>query len=342
MKIVIAPQAFKGTISAFAAAEAIQTGVKRVFPEAITCLIPVADGGDGTLEVLIGVTSGAWGILPDGETAVIEMAKVCGLRNNPLHDSTFGLGELIKGILDEGFRSFIIGLGGSGTNDGGAGMAEALGVRFLDERGQPLPRGGISLQKLHSIDLSGLDPRVKESRFVMACDVDNPLLGPVGASRVYAPQKGASPKEVDQLESAMAHYAAIVLRDTGVDIATLVWGGSAGGTAAGAHAFLNALLKPGADLILKKLNFARSLDNADLVIVGEGRIDSQTAHHKAPFEVARLAKRKNIPVIAIVGSIGPGYDQCGIETIMPLTPIHSNTAELIADATEQALKLPYH
>ena len=303
--------------------------------------MPVADGGDGTLEVLTGAKGDApWGVLPDHQTAVIEMAKVCGLKNNPLHDSTFALGELIKYILDEGFRSFIIGLGGSGTNDGGAGMAEALGVRFLDEKGRALPRGGISLQKLHSIDLSRLDPRIKESRFVMACDVNNPLLGPEGASRIYAPQKGASPSEVDQLESAMARYSAIVLRDTGIDIGSLIWGGSAGGTAAGGYAFLNAALKPGADLILEKLNF--SLGNADLVIVGEGRIDGQTADHKAPFEVARLAKSKNIPVIAIVGSLGPGYDQCGVDAIMPLSfingPIPSNTAALIAEATEQALR----
>ena len=199
MKIVIAPQAFKGSLTAGAAAQAIEKGVKRVFPDAETVLNPVADGGDGTLEALLGKsTDAAWGVLDD--TVVIEMAKVCPMGNSPMRATTLGLGQLIKKGLDNGYRKFIIGLGGSGTNDGGSGMAEALGARFLNDRGRSLPPGGEALQYLSRIDMSHFDPRVKESSFVMACDVNNPLTGPMGASRVFAPQKGASPSEVEELE----------------------------------------------------------------------------------------------------------------------------------------------
>ncbi len=360
MKIIIAPQAFKGNISAFDAAKAIQKGIQRVYPAAETILNPVADGGDGTLDALMRTLGGTlkmaeainaagdpcrviWGVLPDGTTAVIEMAKVCGLANmkkpNPLHATTFGLGMVIKKALDAGFREFIIGLGGSATNDAGAGMAEALGAKFLDQNNQPLAKGGLALQNLSRIDLSSLDPRIKESHFLIACDVNNPMIGQEGASRIYAPQKGAGPAEVEELEKALTRFAAIAGKDSG----TLKWGGSAGGTAAGAALFLNGQLMPGIDLILEKQNFDQLLQNANLVIVGEGRLDNQTANYKAPFGIAKRAKAKNIPVIAIVGSADIARPD-GIDAVMPLTfaphaKIPRHTAELITEAAEQAMLL---
>lgn len=358
MKIIIAPQAFKGSLSAFEAAKAIQTGVKRVCPGAATILNPVADGGDGTLEVLMRTLGGVlknsealnasnepcrvfWGVLPDGKTAVIEMAKVCGLamakKLDPLHATTFGLGQLIKKGLDLGFREFIIGLGGSATNDVGAGMAEALGVKFLDAQGQMLPRGGLALQKLARIDIRGLDPRIRECRFQIACDVNNPLLGDEGASRIYAPQKGADPAQVEELEKALNRFADIA------KVSPLKWGGAAGGTAAGAALFLKGELVPGIDLILNLQNFDQLLQGADLVIVGEGRLDNQTSAYKAPFGVAKRAKEHNIPVIAIVGSTDIGKPDL-FDAVMPLTfmahaKILNNTADLVAEAAAQAMCL---
>lgn len=343
MKIVIAPQAFKGSLTAMQAARAIETGVKRAKPGAETVLAPVADGGDGTLEVLQ-LGDGAWGAL--GDTAVIEMAKVCGLallaHPQPLESSTYALGELIRSLLDQGFRRFIIGMGGSATNDAGTGMAKALGARFLDDDGRELPLGGGSLHRLARLDLTRLDPRIKEAAFQIACDVQNSLLGPEGAAPVFAPQKGASPSDVEVLEAGFSRLAALA----GNNIGERMWGGAAGGTAAGAALFLQGELQSGVELILKLIHFDTALSGADLVIVGEGRIDSQTAYHKAPFGVARKAKEKKIPVIAVAGSLGPGFGvvhQIGIQAVLPLSfspgPISKNSAQLLSQAAEQAVRL---
>ncbi len=371
MKIVVAPQAFKRNVSAFEVAKAIKNGIVRVFPRAEIILAPVADGGDGTLDVIMQATDGSyrevetigplgdtitapWGILPDGRTAVIEMAKVCGLallneeEQNPLNTSTYGLGEMIKALLDRGYRRFFIGVGGSATNDAGAGMAQALGALLLDHKGKQIERGGAALKHLASIDLSKFDPRVQEAQFIVGCDVSNSLVGPEGASHIYAPQKGADPQMVEQLEEAVRHFSSIVKRDLHKDIAPIKWGGAAGGTAAGMFAFLNASLQSGFDLIMEILNFDHSLEGADLVITGEGRMESQFFFHKAPFGVAKRAKGRNIPVIAIVGALGVGYSgvhQEGINAIFPLTyskmtlsTIPKNSPELISQAAEQAMR----
>lgn len=327
----------------------MQRGILRVYPEANTLLNPVADGGDGTLEVLATtfkeaqvmnayqqVVNTQWGVLSN--TAVIEMAKVCGLTTTlkPLVATSYGLGQLIKQALDAGFRQFIIGLGGSATVDGGAGMAEALGAQFLDQTGQPIPRGGGALKKLSHIDMSHFDQRVQEARFLIACDVNNPL---EEAARIYAPQKGATPSEVKVLEQALTHYAAIIKQDLHKVVTNMPWGGSAGGTGAGAAAFLNGVLTSGIDLILDKQNFDNTLQGADLVIVGEGRLDSQTGYYKAPFGVAQRAKAKNIRVIAIVGSLGPGFPQKAFDAIVPLAAAPLPCEELVAEAAEQAIRL---
>ena len=261
MKIVIAPQAYKGSISALDAARAMAEGALRVVPDAETVLVPVADGGDGTLETLVEAMGGdirsatvtgpvgkpvtaEWGALGDGRTAVIETARASGLallsldELDPLRATTYGLGELIREALDAGFRSFIVGLGGSATNDGGAGMAQALGARLLDEAGRDLPPGGAALSDLSSIDISGLDSRALEARFSVACDVSNPLIGPEGASAVYGPQKGATPDMVEQLDAAMRNFARVVERDIGVSIEAVPGAGAAGGLGGGMMAFL--------------------------------------------------------------------------------------------------------
>ena len=256
MKVVIAPQSFKGSISALDAARAMEEGVLRVVPDAGTVLVPVADGGDGTLETLVDATGGeirsttvtgpigkpvtaGWGALGDGQTAVIEVARTSGLamlslaERDPLRATTYGLGEVLREALDAGFRSFIVGLGGSATNDGGAGMAQALGVRLLDETGKNLPSGGAALADLRRVDVSGLDDRVMEARFSVACDVSNPLTGPEGASAVYGPQKGATPDLVEQLDAALKNFAKVVERDTGTSIDAVRGSGAAGGLGGG-------------------------------------------------------------------------------------------------------------
>ncbi len=369
MQIVIAPQAFKGTLSAREAAQAIAAGVKCIFPKAKIALLPVADGGDGLLDVLVSYRHGIlrksrvtgadgrpvfarWGVLPNVPVAVIEMAQVCGLARlpkaprHPGRTTTYGLGELIRRALDRGWRRFIIGVGGSATNDGGAGMAQALGAKLLDKCGHPLPRGGAALSRLHHIDISEMDPRIQETEFRIACDVSNPLLGPKGASRVYAPQKGATSSEVEELEQAMRHYAVVIGKDLGIDVRALEGGGAGGGTGAGLAAFLGARLERGIDLVLEAIQFEHALAKADLVITGEGCMDLQTLHHKAPLGVAKMAKAHGLPVIAIVGSVGKGFvrlHQEGIDAIMPTTFFAAQPAReafgVLVAAAEEALRL---
>ena len=372
MKIVIAPDSYKGSIYAPEAAQAMREGVMRVLPEAEVVLVPVADGGDGTLETLVETSGGetraaqvtgplgepvraSWGAMGDGRTAVIEMARTSGLalvpaaRRNPLITTTFGLGELIAKALESGYRSFILGIGGSATNDAGAGMAQALGVRLLDARGGELPYGGAALASLDRIDMSGLDPRAAESEFSVACDVTNPLTGPEGASAVYGPQKGATPETVDLLDAALAHFADVVRRDVGVEIDRVPGSGAAGGLGGGMIAFLGGRLSAGVDIILETLAFERRLDGADLVITGEGQLDFQTVYSKAPIGVARIAGKLDIPVVAIAGSLGEGFTDVhehGIEaasaitrTPMTLEDASGNAHDLVASAAEQAVRM---
>ena len=372
MKIVIAPQAFKGSISALRAAEMMAEGVRRVFPDARMELAPVADGGDGTLETLVEASGGdirssevigplgetrtaVWGAMGDGRTAVIEMARTSGLAlvavedRDPLAATTYGLGQAIRDALDSGFRRFILGIGGSATNDAGAGMAQALGARLLDAGGADLPPGGAALAHLDRVDLSGLDPRVAGSDVAVACDVTNPLTGPEGASAVYGPQKGATPEMVAQLDAALAHLASVVRRDLGVEIDAIPGGGAAGGLGGGMIGFLGGRLEAGVDIVLETVGLDGRLEGADLVITGEGSVDYQTVYNKAPIGVARLAKARGIPVVVIAGSLGERYREVydhGIDAVqaitsrpMTLEEASAQVEALVADAAEQAARM---
>ena len=371
MKVVIAPQSFKGSISALDAARAMEEGVLRVVPDAETVLVPVADGGDGTLDTLVDATGGEvrsatvtgpvgkpvtaeWGALGDGRTAVIEMARTSGLallslaERDPLHATTYGLGELVREALDAGFRRFIVGIGGSATNDGGAGMAQALGVRLLDEAGRDLPPGGAAMADLRSIDMSGLDERATGARFSVACDVSNPLTGPEGASAVYGPQKGATPGMVEQLDAALKNFAGVVEHDIGMSIDAVPGSGAAGGLGGGMMAFLGGSLQAGVDIVLDHVGLDDRLEGADLVLTGEGRIDFQTVYNKAPIGVARRAKRRGIPVVAVCGSLGKGFEDVhteGIDAVasivsapMTLDEASARAGELIADTVAEAMR----
>ena len=371
MKVVIAPQSFKGSISALDAARAMEEGVRRVVSDVETVLVPVADGGDGTLETLVEATGGdirsatvtgpigkavtaEWGALGDGETAMIEMARTSGLailtldERDPLRATTYGLGEVITAALDAGFRSFIVGIGGSATNDAGAGMAQALSVRLLDEAGNDLPPGGAALADLRRIDTSGLDERAVEASFSVACDVSNPLTGPEGASAVYGPQKGATPELVPQLDAALKNFAEVVERDIGTSIDSVPGAGAAGGLGGGMMAFLGGSLRAGVDIVLDQVGLDEKLEGADLVITGEGQLDFQTVYNKAPIGVAWRAKERGIPVIAISGSLGKGFEDVhaeGIDAVSsivcaPMTLDEASTrgGELIADAVAEAIR----
>ena len=371
MKVVIAPQSFKGSISALNAARAMEEGVRRVVSDVETVLVPVADGGDGTLETLVEATGGdirsatvtgpigkavtaEWGALGDGETAMIEMARTSGLailtldERDPLRATTYGLGEVIREALDAGFRSFIVGIGGSATNDAGAGMAQALSVRLLDEAGNDLPPGGAALADLRRIDTSGLDERAVEASFSVACDVSNPLTGPEGASAVYGPQKGATPELVPQLDAALKNFAEVVERDFGTSIDSVSGAGAAGGLGGGMMAFLGGSLRAGVDIVLDQVGLDEKLEGADLVITGEGQLDFQTVYNKAPIGVAWRAKERGIPVIAISGSLGKGFEDVhaeGIDAVSsivcaPMTLDEASTrgGELIADAVAEAIR----
>ena len=372
MKIVIAPQAFKGSLSAPEAARAIDEGIRRVLPQAETVTVPVADGGDGTLEALVDSTGGRtvtsevtgpmggnvqaqWGALGDGQTAVIEMARAVGLvlvppeKRSPLQATTYGVGELIRHALDNGFRKLIIGIGGSATNDGGAGMAQALGARLLDKAGKELPFGGSTLVHLEKIDVSNMVPQLKECQVMVASDVTNPLIGKEGASAVYGPQKGASPEMVAQLDRALAHFASIIHRDLGIDIADIPGAGAAGGLGGGLIAFLKAQLRPGAEIVLEAVKLDEHLQGAHLVITGEGCLDYQTVYNKAPIAVARHAKALGIPVVALCGSLGEGHQevrQHGIDAAfaiislpMSLEEAQQDARHLLTELTEEVMRL---
>ncbi|MBZ7271626.1 glycerate 3-kinase [Klebsiella grimontii] len=362
MKIIIAPDSFKESVSASRCAQAIKAGFVSIFPQAECVCLPIADGGEGTVEAMVEATDGKMVMLPvmgpmgdfvgafyglsgDGQTAFIEMAAASGLmlvpagERNPLRATSYGTGELIRHALDAGVRHIILGIGGSATVDGGMGMAQALGARFLDERGESVGLGGGALQLLVKIDLSDLDPRLHDCRIEVACDVDNPLLGERGAAAVFGPQKGACIEMVAVLERGLQNYARVMLAATGQDVAAMVGGGAAGGMGAAARVFLNATLKSGIDIVLEAVHLEEALRDADLVITGEGRMDSQTVGGKAPVGVARIAKKYDIPVIGIAGVLGDGVEavhQHGIDAVFSILPALAPLAEVL-DRGEQNL-----
>ena len=327
MRIVVAPNAFKGSLSALAAAKAIGDGIRLADPDADLTLVPIADGGDGTVDALVAGADGQhrvlrvrgpltdpvdadYGVIDGGKTAVIEMAKAAGLallpqdKRDPRVTTTYGVGELLQHAYDGGARHFIVGIGGSATNDGGAGMAQALGYHLLDAQGHELPPGGLALQNLARIHVGGVHANWTDAQVDVACDVTNPLTGPSGASAVYGPQKGATPEMVAELDAALKHFAQIIRRDLGVDVEPLPGAGAAGGLGAGLVAFTGARLRPGAEMVMEALKLDDRIKGADLVITGEGRLDSQTARFgKGPAAVARHARKAGIPVVALAGSI---------------------------------------
>ena len=338
MRVVVAPDSYKGSVSAVGVAAALERGVLRVFPQAEVRKIPIADGGEGTVEALVTATGGqmkqervrgplgevvdaCWGILGDGKTAVIEMAAASGLplvppdRRDPRITTTYGTGELIRTALDAGLRRIIIGIGGSATNDGGTGMAQALGAKFLAADGAELPPGGGALAQLKTIDLSGLDSRLTKTEITVACDVDNPLCGQRGAAAVFGPQKGATPAMVAELDAALVHFAGCAQAATGRNVAELAGAGAAGGLGAGLLFFTPAKLRPGVEIVLEAVKFADLVKDAAFVITGEGRTDFQTAYGKAPVGVAKVAKQFGVPVFCISGGLGDGADDVLVQGI---------------------------
>lgn len=362
MKIIIAPDSFKESLSAKNVALAIQKGLMRVWPLAEYVLIPMADGGEGTVEAIIESlhgeliteiihnplnekTSAYYGLSQNCDIAVIEMSQASGLhlitdtRRNPLIATSFGTGELIRSALDRGARHLIIGLGGSATNDGGAGMLSALGVRFLDKNHQQLAQGGAALIDLEYIDISALDPRLKECTIEVACDVNNPLYGPKGASHVFGPQKGASAEMVLTLDSALMQYAKIIDRDVFKNpeqsINEVSGAGAAGGMGAALVGVLNATMMRGIDLVIKATRMESQMSGANYVFTGEGKIDGQTIFGKTPIGVAKIAKRHQIPTIALVGTIGNGYEAVfddGIDAVFSILSGPCSLPEALANA----------
>ena len=372
MKIVIAPQGFKGGISGLEAARAIARGVLKAVPDAETVLLPVADGGDGTLHALVDATGGEiftstvtgpinqqveaqWGVMGDGRTAVIEMARASGLamvpprRRNPKVTTTLGTGQLLKEASERGFKRVIVGLGGSATNDGGVGRATALGVRFLDSSGNALPPGGAALARLDRIDVTGLLESISGVEIIAATDVTNPLCGPTGASEIFGPQKGASQEVVAELDAALLNFAKVVKRDTGCDVLDVPGAGAAGGLGAGLMAFAGAKIQSGIDMVCQVLDFDSHLAGADLVITGEGRADRSTVFDKAPVGVARHAQAHGVPTLLLAGSLGEGHEElydhgvasilCISDGTMSFQQALSRTGAMLEGTAERAVRL---
>lgn len=363
MKIVIAPDSFKESLSAMEVANEIERGFRSVLPSAEYIKVPVADGGEGTVRSMVDATDGTiitldvtgplgdkveafYGILGAGfkgkkKTAVIEMAAASGLhlvtedKRNPLITTSYGTGELIVDALNRGIKHIIIGLGGSATNDGGAGMAQAIGAHLLNSAGKALSPGGVALTELASIDLTDLHPLITKCTFEVACDVNNPLCGDKGASAIFGPQKGATPEMVEQLDSALSHYADIIANSGIPDNRNHAGAGAAGGMGLGVMSFLNAQLKPGIDIVMQTVNLAGLSKGADLVITGEGRLDSQTLHGKTPMGVAGVAKAQGIKVIAIAGCVSDDANillEHGIDALFSITPRALPLAEVLSNA----------
>lgn len=375
-KIVIAPDSFKGNLSSAQVALALERGVRRVLPRVRCVRVPMADGGEGTVQVLLAAGSGKWarrrvtgptgrpvtaryGLLPDA-TAVIEMAEASGLalvegrERNPLHTTTYGTGELIRDALDRGARSLIVGIGGSATVDGGAGMAQALGARLFDVAGRELrrPASGGMLHRVARVDVSGLDRRLRGRGRVpvtVACDVDNPLCGRLGAARIFGPQKGAGPRAVERLDRNLRHFARLLKRDLGRDVLRRRGSGGAGGLGAGLIAFARARVRSGVAIVIERTGLEEELRGADLVMTGEGRIDAQTPFGKTPAGVARAARRQRVPVIAIGGALADdardvfahGIDGLGSAAArdMTLDEALARSHAHLANAAERCLRL---
>lgn len=368
MKIIIAPDSFKESLSSLSVARQIEAGFREIFPDAEILKLPVADGGEGTVEALVAATGGEirkvrvsgplgtpveafYGVCGNGRTAVIEMAAASGLalvptdRRNPLLTSSFGTGQLIRRVLDDDLGHLIIGIGGSATNDAGAGMLQALGVRLLDGQGQDLPVGGGALGRLAAIDVSGLDPRLRDCQIEVACDVDNPLTGERGASAVYGPQKGATPAMVSELDANLALFARMVERDLGRSMDTVPGAGAAGGMGGALLAFLGARLRPGVEIVLDAIDLKNLVRDADLVITGEGCIDGQSVYGKTPVGVARIAGEQGVPVIALAGSLGPDAEDvlaCGIQALFSVVHGPCKLEEALAAAARNVRRTARH
>ncbi len=325
-KIIIAPDSFKGSLTSAEVANAIELGIKRVAPNCEIVKVPIADGGDGTMDTLVSALEGEkikirvhnplmrpieaeYGLVKNGGTAVIEMATASGLtllskeEQNPSITTTFGTGEIINDALQRGCHTFLIGIGGSATNDAGIGMLKALGFRFLDKKGEECDVVGNALQSIYSIDETGVSSKVYEAQFTIASDVDNPFSGTNGAAYVYASQKGANNKMVEELDKGLESFRQLIIEKKGIDLNTISGAGAAGGLGGGFVAFLNAQLKPGIEMVLQTIDFENHLQNADFVVTGEGKLDIQTTMGKAASGILDAARKKNIPVIAIGGSV---------------------------------------
>lgn len=330
-KYVVAPDSFKESMTAKEVCDAMEKGIKEADSAAEVIKVPMADGGEGTVDSLVDATQGQrvivevtgplgnkisayYGILGNGTTAVIEMAKASGLeivekkKRNPMITTTFGTGELIRDALDHNVKEIIIGLGGSSTNDGGSGMAQALGAKLLDQNNHQIPFGGGNLDKLDKIDISNLDSRLRDVKIILASDVTNPLIGKDGASRVFGPQKGATPEMVEKLENNLQHYAKIIKRDLNKDVASVSGAGAAGGLGAGLMAFTTCEMRRGVDLAIEVTKLEEKIRDADYVFTGEGGTDFQTKFGKTPYGVAKLGKKYHKPVISLAGYLGEGID----------------------------------
>ncbi|MDY7529787.1 MULTISPECIES: glycerate kinase [unclassified Cryobacterium] len=356
MKFVLAPDSFKESMTAAEAAAAMERGIRSVFPDAVCIAAPMADGGEGTADALVTALGGTlvtaevqdalgrtvpatYGFVAAEGLAVIEIAAAAGVHlvavadRDPRIASTFGVGWLIADALDRGARRFIVGLGGSVTNDGGAGMLQALGARLLDVGGAELPRGGAALARLARIDLSGFDPRLAGTSFRIACDVTNPLLGPSGASRVFGPQKGADESTVAELDAALGVFASVVTSMTGREVATVAGAGAAGGLGAAFLAFFDSTMQRGVDLVMEAAHLSESMAGADIVFTGEGSIDAQTLGGKTPLGVAETAARHGVPVIAFAGRVGEGAEALyghGFAALVPIVLGVCTLAEALA------------
>ena len=374
MKIVIAPDSFKENLTSLEVASELEAGLRRVWPDAEYIKVPMADGGEGTVQSLVDATGGrivkcavtgplgqkvlaSYGLLGDGRTAVVEMAEASGLplvpkaERDPLRASTFGTGELVADAIHRGVEEVIIGLGGSATNDGGAGFAQALGVRFIDKDGAPItdPLGGGGLENVASVDTRWINPGLARVKVSVACDVTNPLTGEKGASAVYGPQKGATPEMVQLLDRNLAHFAAVIKRDLNIDIADRPGAGAGGGLGAGLLAFTNAAMKRGVEVVVAATKLDEHMKGASLALTGEGRVDFQTAFGKTPSGVAASARRHGVPVVAIGGGLADdagGVFQHGIDAIesatpnaMPLDVAIKKSRQYLQDAAERVARL---
>ena len=374
MKIVLAPDSFKGNLTSLQVASALEKGIRRVIPNATCIKVPMADGGEGTVQSLVDAAGGRfirrrvtgpagkpvtarYGMLSNSETAVIEMAEASGLPlvkgkdRNPLRTTTYGTGELILDAINRGAKKIILGIGGSATTDGGAGMAQALGVRFLDNRGNEIRETGAGgmLDRIARIDMKGLDPRIRKTEIIVACDVNNPLYGKTGAACVFGPQKGATPAMVKKLDANLRHFGNMIRKDLHRDVRKLKGAGAAGGLGAGLVAFTRARLKSGIDIVVETTRLPEYIRGADLVITGEGRVDFQTAFGKTPAGVARAARKLKVPTVAIGGGISDdarGVFAYGIDGLasacardMSLEEAIRNSREHLANAAERVIRL---